>query len=223
MLQSWAPCNVVRWPQSDSVNLQNAINALLLQTGKLYRLLLVQLLHNFNHLTFSQPRLVIRSVAGVERESHYCHKSSVEPCLAVVWRPRDMSCPSHVIMAQWQCLCFHCAGEWGWWARQIDNDQTEMEIFPVIVILLQSSLNNNPSAGREATASIILTFWDKWNRIYFQSEPGALRSVINVDQRYLSKLWPAAKFGSIFTLKPHQKGQISRSPHPDTISWKIIF
>ena len=46
--------------------------------------------------------------------------------------------------------------EWG--ASQIDNDQTEMEIFPVIVILLQSSLNNNPSAGREATASIILTF-----------------------------------------------------------------
>ena len=72
-------------------------------------------------------------------------------------------------------------------------------------------------------AFIILTFLDKWNRIYFQSSPGAPRSVINVDHRYLSKLWPAAKFGSIFTLKPHQKGQISRSPHPDTISWKIIF
>ena len=50
------------------------------------------------------------------------------------------------------------------------------------------------------TAFIILTFSDKGNRIYFQSSPGAPRSVINVDHRYLSKLWPAAKFGSIFTL-----------------------
>ena len=64
------------------------------------------------------------------------------------------------------------------------------------------------------THFLILTFSDKWNRIYFLSSPEAPRSVINVDQRYLSKLWPAAKFGSIFTLWPHQKGQISRLPHP---------